>query len=429
MRILVYGINFPPEQIGIGKYTGEMAAWLAERGHEVRVVTAPPYYPGWHVYEGYSAWRYQRESVRLKPDTGRPESPPRPISITRCPLWVPTRVTGRSRLLHLFSFALSSLPPLIPGAIWRPRVVLAIAPTLVSAPGAWLCARTCGAKAWLHVQDLEVDAAFELGILRRAWVRVLVLRVERWLLRRFDRISTISARMAEKLIGKGVPAARVRVVENWVNLHIVVPMSGPSALRNELGITAETCVVLYSGNMAEKQGLEIVVEAARLLRERHHMTFILCGEGPARARLVRISAGLPNIRFLDLQPAERLNELLNLADIHLLPQRAEVADLVMPSKLTNMLASGRPVVSTAAPGTQVDEVVRRCGIVVPPGDVDAFAGAIESLAENSSRRRELGQRGREYAEHNWASDEILSRFENELFALCDASVRDLSKKS
>ena len=91
----------------------------------------------------------------------------------------------------------------------------------------------------------------------------------------------------------------------------------------------------------------------------------------------------------------------------------------MPSKLSNMLASGRPVVSTAAPGTQVDEVVRRCGIVVPPGDVDAFAGAIGMLAENSSRRSELGRRGREYAESNWARDEILSRFEDDLFVLCD----------
>ncbi len=211
MKVLVHGINYAPELIGIGKYTGEMTEWLAGRGHNVRVITAPAYYPGWHVYEGYSAWRYRRESVCLNPDTARPESPPHQISITRCPLWVPTRVTGRSRLLHLFSFALTSLPPLVLGAVWRPQVVLAIAPTLVSAPGAWLSARACGAKSWLHVQDLEVDAAFELGILRSAWVRGFVLSVERWLLRRFDRISTISERMAEKLISKGVPVARVRV--------------------------------------------------------------------------------------------------------------------------------------------------------------------------------------------------------------------------
>jgi colanic acid biosynthesis glycosyl transferase WcaI len=404
-RILIYGINFPPEQIGIGKYTGEMAAWLAGRGDELRVVTAPPYYPEWRVRAGYAGSGFRTEQWQG-------------MKVWRCPVWVPDRPTGAKRILHLLSFALSSAPAVLRQAFWRPDVVWAVAPSLMCAPAAWLAARLSGAKAWLHVQDLEVDTAFELGILRHAWIRVLVLRVERWLLRRFDRVSTISTRMSKKLIAKGVPAARVRVVENWVNLDSVVPINGPSALRSDLGVMADTCVVLYSGNMAEKQGLDIVVEAARLLRERHHITFILCGEGPARAWLERLSAGLPNIRFLALQPVERLNELLNLADIHLLPQRAEVADLVMPSKLTNMLASGRPVVSTAAPGTQVDELVRQCGIVVPPGDVDSFARAIELLAENSSQRKELGRRGREYAESNWGRDEILTRFENELLALC-----------
>lgn len=405
-RILIYGINFPPEQIGVGKYTGEMAAWLSGRGDELRVVTAPPYYPEWRVRDGYTGSGFRVEQWQG-------------LKVWRCPIWVPGFPTGLKRILHLLSFALSSAPAMVRQVFWRPDFVWVVAPSLMCAPVAWLTARLSGARVWLHVQDLEVDAAFELGILRHAWVRALALRVERWLLRRFDRISTISARMAETLIGKGVPAARVGVMENWVNLDTIAPMKGPIALRSELGLAAETCVVLYSGNMAEKQGLEIVVEAARLLRERDQITFILSGEGPARANLVQLAAGLPNIRFLALQPAERLNELLNLADIHLLPQRAEVADLVMPSKLTNMFASGRPVVATAAPGTQVDEAVRRCGIVVRPGDVNAFAAAIELLAENPSRRSELGRRARDYAESNWGRDEILARFENELFALCD----------
>ena len=405
-RILIYGINFPPEQIGVGKYTGEMAAWLSGRGDELRVVTAPPYYPEWRVRDGYTGSGFRVEQWQG-------------LKVWRCPIWVPGSPTGLKRILHLLSFALSSAPVMVRQVFWRPDFVWVVVPSLMCAPVAWLTARLSGARVWLHVQDLEVDAAFELGILRRAWVRALALRVERWLLRRFDRISTISARMAETLIGKGVPAARVGVMENWVNLDTIAPMKGPIALRSELGLAAETCVVLYSGNMAEKQGLEIVVEAARLLHERDQITFILSGEGPARANLVQLAAGLPNIRFLALQPAERLNELLNLADIHLLPQRAEVADLVMPSKLTNMFASGRPVVATAAPGTQVDEAVRRCGIVVRPGDVNAFAAAIELLAESPSRRSELGRRARDYAESNWGRDEILARFENELFALCD----------
>ena len=112
MRILIYGINFSPELTGIGKYTGEMAAWLAARGHEVRVVTAPPYYPDWQVWAGFSAWQYQ-----LADETGGR------LRVVRCPLWVPARPSGLTRLLHLASFALSSLPVLLWQWRWRPEVV------------------------------------------------------------------------------------------------------------------------------------------------------------------------------------------------------------------------------------------------------------------------------------------------------------------
>jgi colanic acid biosynthesis glycosyl transferase WcaI len=306
------------------------------------------------------------------------------------------------------------LLPLIGNTRWRPEVVICVVPTLFGLPGTIVLAKLCGARLWLHVQDLEVDAAFELGILRRSWLRSLVLRGEKWLLQRFDRISSISLPMVTRLVEKGVSPDRIRLVENWVNLDVVTPLGMPSVYRAELGLREGACVVLYSGNMAEKQGLEIVVEAARLLGARRDICFVLCGDGPARSTIEQLSAGLQNVRLLTLQPAERLNELLNLADIHVLPQRAEVADFVMPSKLTNMLASGRPVVATAALGTQVDTVVRQCGIVVPPGDVAAFAKAIASLADDPARRHAMGRAAREYAEANWARDEILSRFEADL---------------
>ena len=151
METLIIGINFSPELTGIGKYTGELAEYLVEAGHEVRVITAPPYYPQWQVQDGYSSWRYRRERRRG-------------IVIYRCPLWVPARPTGLKRILHLASFGLSSLPPAILLAGWRPQVVLSIAPALLSAPAALLSARLAGAKAWLHIQDFELEAAVSLGL-------------------------------------------------------------------------------------------------------------------------------------------------------------------------------------------------------------------------------------------------------------------------
>jgi hypothetical protein len=150
-------------------------------------------------------------------------------------------------------------------------------------------------------------------------------------------------------------------------------------------------VCLYSGNIANKQGIEILIEVARKLHARRDILFVICGEGPNRANLQTLAQGLDNVMFHKLQPLERMQDLLGLASIHLLPQIPGAADLVLPSKLTNMLASGRPVVATAMPGTGLYDEVEGCGINVEPGDVTAMAEAIVALADAPDRRAELGR--------------------------------------
>lgn len=159
-----------------------------------------------------------------------------------------------------------------------------------------------------------------------------------------------------------------------------------NALRSELGIPEGKTVVLYSGNMGEKQGLEIVMEAARLLMNEPNLQFVMCGTGAAFSRIFSIGKEIPNIMWLPLQPVERLNELLAMGDIHLLPQRRDAADLVMPSKLLGIMASGRPVVATAESGTEISDCVAGRGISVEPEDVEAFSMAIRRLVANRSER-------------------------------------------
>ncbi|MDP2689315.1 MAG: glycosyltransferase WbuB [Deltaproteobacteria bacterium] len=396
MRILVYGLNYSPELTGIGKYTGEMCSYLAGRGHEVRVVTAPPYYPEWRIREGYSA-AYRSETIDG-------------VRVSRCPLWVPARPTGAKRVLHLLSFAASSLPAALAQSIlWRPDIVFTVEPAFFCASGAWLCARLSGARAWLHIQDFEMDAAFDLGLVGSGFIRGVAKALERRVTSRFDRVSTISPRMFDRLPSRGASRARSVLFPNWVDTDKVYPLSGKSPLRDELGIPDGKVVLLYSGNMGEKQGLDIIVKAAAALKERMDMLFLLCGEGSAKKRLLSSSKGLSNIRFIPLQPVERLNDLLNAADIHLLPQRADVADLVMPSKLLGICASGRPVVATAHPGTQVAEAVKRCGVAVTPGDAPAFSSAITQLADDTEKRLELGRAARSHAIAHWGVEEVLGR--------------------
>ncbi|MDM0114285.1 glycosyltransferase WbuB [Variovorax sp. J22R133] len=401
MKLLLYGINFAPEMTGIGKYTGEMAEWLAAQGHDVRVVTAPPYYPEWAVREGYSASRYAREQWRG-------------VHVIRSPLWVPAKANGLRRIIHLVSFAISSFPALIAQWRWRPDVVWVVEPAFACAPAALAFARLRGARAWLHIQDYEVDAAFDLGLLKGDRLRRWVTAVECALMRQFDRVSTISHRMLDRARSKGIVNERLVHLPNWVDVSAIKPLTCASPYRTELGIPADTVVALYSGNMGAKQGLEVLADIARRLKDKPSIQFVFCGAGVGRDALVQACAGLPNVRFLDLQPIERLSDLLGLADIHLLPQRADAADLVMPSKLTGMLSSGRPVVAGARPETELGQVVALCGQVVTPDDGQAFATAIETLASQPELRARLGRQARAWAEEHMTRDGVLRQFESAL---------------
>lgn len=404
MKILLYCLNYAPELTGIGKYTGEQARWFAARGHEVRVVTAPPYYPAWRVGAGYRAWQYRREQ-----HDG--------VQVWRAPIWVPRRPSGVKRVLHLASFALSSLPCLLAQWRWRPDVVMVVEPPLLCSPAALMLGRWTGAKTWLHVQDYEVDAAFALGLLKQPLLRKLAFALERHAMAAFDRVSTISEAMLRLARDKGAPEARTQLVPNWVDLRAIQPGRG-SLYRRRLGIPADATVALYSGNMGNKQGLEVLAEAARQLRDRPDIWFVLCGDGAGRAALEQACAGLAQVCFLPLQPASRFPALLAAADLHLLPQRADAADLVLPSKLAGMLASGRPVVATAHPGTELARLAVRCGRVVAPGDGLALAAAIDELAADPATRDALGAAGRAWAERHLDRDAVLGRWEAAMQALC-----------
>jgi colanic acid biosynthesis glycosyl transferase WcaI len=422
MRILIYGLNFHPEPTGTGKYTGEMADWLASRGHEVRIVTASPYYPQWQTFPGYRAWRYSRERFRLHNDRGKTsqsqlaQGPD--VQVFRCPIWVPKNPKGAKRLLHLASFALSSVPAILRQVGWSPDVVLLVEPTLFCALQTLFVARLSRAKTWLHIQDFEVDAAFGFGDLSSSWVRDSAFAVERRMLSVFNRVSAISHRMVDRLHAKGVEPARCVLFPNWVNTGEIYPLAGPSPFRKELGISESTVVALYSGSMGKKQGMDLLVDAARKLAYRPGLRFVFCGEGPGRQIIVDNAMELPNVLLLPLQAADRLNDLLNLADIHLLPQISEAADLVMPSKLTGMMATGRAIVATARPGTQLFGALEGMGIVTPPGDVDALVSTLLRLSEEPSLRERLGQEVRKYAIAHLNRDEVLHRFEQSLLDAC-----------
>lgn len=368
MKVLIVGLNYAPEMTGIGKYTGEMAEWLVSRGHEVRVITVPPYYPQWKVQEPYRRFWYRFECLKG-------------VSVYRCPIYVPNRVTPIRRLFHLFSFALSSFPLLLFQFFWRPAVIINPVPSLFSSPMCALIARLSGAKSILHIQDYEIDAMFGLGMANEGVIGKFARLFEKLILRSFDRVSTISQSMMNKAVEKGVSVEKVLFFPNWSDTSFFKDAARSDELKLRLGVPCGHRMVLYSGNVGDKQGLEQVIDAADYFQNKPYH-FVIVGDGSGMDKLKSLvkARRLQNISFSPLLALEQLPTLLASADCHLVIQKKGVADAVLPSKLTNILAVGGNVVITAENNTELGLLCgNNAGIaeLVEPENVDALVAGIE----------------------------------------------------
>lgn len=398
MKILLYGINYSPELTGIGKYSGEFARWSADHGYEVRVVTAPPYYPDWRVHRGYSSVKFYRTL-----EDG--------VTVTRCPLYVPAKPTALKRMLHLFSFSFTSSFALFSNLRWKPDLVIQVAPTLFCSASALIFSKMTGAQSVLHIQDYEVDAMFGLAMVGGGTFRKITYGFERAVLSRFDRVSTISQGMIERAIEKGVDPSKLILFPNWSEIERFQNTSIDTDYLASLGVDPGKKLVLYAGSMGEKQGLELVLDAAVQLSEYEDIQFLLVGEGGAKRDLIDEcnTRLLRNVVFASIQPYDSLPKLLAAADCHLVVQKRGAADSVLPSKLTNILAAGGNAVITADSDTALGELALNWpGIAccVEPESLSALvAGIKEVLLMPSPNSVALN-----YAEEHLAKNEILSRF-------------------
>ncbi|MEQ1440746.1 WcaI family glycosyltransferase [Fontimonas sp. SYSU GA230001] len=412
MKVLFVSLNFAPELTATGKFTGEMAGWFAGRGHSVDAIAGLPHYPEWRVRKDYRRRGFRRDS-----SSG--------VSVMRVAHTVPrpNSVSAVGRIMMETTFSIASL-------FWwssvllRPRkydVVIAVCPPMQDAVMPWLYGLIRRVPWVVHIQDFQVDAAMRLRMLRVGVLGRLLYAIENFLLTRASRVSTITPAMLKRAVEKGCDPERTWLVPNWADVSGVVPGPRQNAFRRELNLTDDQILVLYAGGMGVKQGLEVVVQVAARLRDDKRLRFAMVGTGADRSCLEAMAAasGVDNLQFLSVQPAERLSEMLAAGDIHLVIQRAEAADLVMPSKLANILAAGRPALATASPGTALHDILHGydCGVTVEPENVDELAHALLDMAADHSARRRMGVNARAYAEKYLSRDAILGRFEEQLFDL------------
>jgi len=396
MKILVWGINYAPETAGIGPCNTALCEYLRAAGHEVEMVTTFPYYPAWQKRPEDRGAIWRRE-VRQG------------VLVHRCWHYVPARVRWWKRIIHESTFILTSFPRVLTRP--RPDLIIAVSPPLLLGPAAWLVSRLRRTRYLFHVQDLQPDAALGVGLLKESLFTRAIYAVEAFAYRHAWRVSGISRGMLAAFSAKGVPAARQLYFPNGIRLE---PPPPPGAFRHRQSFAPDNFLVVYSGNIGVKQRLQVLVQAARLLRN-DRICIVICGDGAQRKLIESEAAGLGNVRMLPLQPQPEYREMLRDCDLAIITQLAGSGQAFFPSKLLNPLAHGRPVLSVADADSEVAIALAEggCGCNVLPDRPEELAAALERLAGEPQQLEAWGRAGRAWVEQ-FEQGRVLAEFAEHL---------------
>ncbi|MBE9109146.1 glycosyltransferase family 4 protein [Nodosilinea sp. LEGE 07298] len=406
MRILIYSYNYHPEPIGIAPLMTELAEGLAARGHQVRVVTAMPNYPERSIYPQYRGRLYATEKRNG-------------VTIQRCfVLSCPKRgLVGR--LLLESSFITLSLWPALRG--WRPDIILNTSPSLPACLPVAILKTLFQCPSVLNLQDILPEAAIQTGLLSNPWVIRLFERLESFAYRSATRISVIASGFRDNLLAKGVPDPKMVTISNWVDVDFIAPRPQASSEFRRRHQLQDKFVVLYTGNIAETQGVRTAIRAAQALAAYPDIRMVIVGEGKQLAVLDRFrqQLGLTNVLLLPFVPRPELPDMLAAADVGLILQKHGVVGFNMPSKTQVLLASGRPILaSVPAHGTAAQAVMASGGgIVVEPENPTALAKGILELYRQPEKAQALARQGRQYALEHYSAKRAIDRYETLFYAL------------
>ena len=374
---------------------------LANRGHELHVVTSLPWYRKHQVEQGWSGalWRVEKTNwgsiTRVQPFAGKTKS----------------NLLRRAVGFILFSY-LVGLRALFAGKVWR-RVdgVLAMSPPLTLGLIGWHTKLFRGGKLVFNIQDIFPDAAIETGAITNKKIISFASWLERTSYKCSDSVVLLSDDLANNVQSKLEQKfhKRVKVIPNFVDTQAITPMSRMTNYRTELGID-DALVVMYAGNVGFSQSLEMLVSAARELPQ---LIFVINGEGAARESLKKSAHGLSNVRFGDYQDVSRLSEVLATGDIHVVPLKRGLGSVSVPSKTYSILASGRPVLAAVDLDTEVPRILAAAdaGVCVEPDNSAAFISALRAMTLDPKTLSEMGERGRKWVENHASPASVAQRYE------------------
>lgn len=390
MKLVVVCPHFAPDIAPTGTVMTRIVTELADRGHQLHVITALPWYREHAIEDGWGSklWRTETTSwgsiTRVHPFPGKSKS----------------NLLRRALGFVAFSALVAWRGFFAGGFLSRLDGVIAMSPPLTLGLTGRLITAVRGGRLMFNIQDVFPDAAITTGAIRHPLIISLASRLEKWSYRASDFVVVLSDDLADNVRAKVSKSRRdrVRVIPNFVDTEVITPCSRNTAYRTELGI-GDQVVVMYAGNVGYSQSLDMVVEVARAMPS---VVFVINGDGSARKSLESSARGLANVKFADYQPIERLSEVLATGDIHLVPLRSGLARVSVPSKTYSIMASSRPVIAAIDPDTEIPRLLERAGagVSVAPDDADALRAAITKLVDAPTVRESLGKNGREWVERH-----------------------------
>lgn len=411
MKILILSINYWPEVTGIGAFTTYRAEHLAAAGHKVEVCTTFPYYPNWRVpkeYSGKLALTEERNGVH----------------VVRSRAYIPNPVTPLKRILHEASFVAGAF---LRGLLReRPDVMLVVSPPLGLTAPAILLSRFWGVPYIYDVEDLQPDSAGDLKMLPR-WAVRLLYKVERAAYRYARLVTTLTPSMRQRLISKGLAEDKVELLEPRMDESLTKLLPEECEAFRKKYDMGERFLVVHSGNMGVKQGLDVILDAALLGRTDDSMLFLCVGDGVECERIKRraMDLQLDNVRFLPVLDEKDFRGLLAASGICLVTQQQSVSEIAFPSKVVTYLAAGRPVIASVNPDCEVARMIRESGAgqVVPAENPQALIDAIGALRQDGLPQ--AGVNAREYAYARWSSARVLNELERCIAAAAEPDAQSL----
>ena len=410
MKILFMAQCYAPEDVSAAVLITELATDLAERGHQVTIVTGAPNYPQGRVFKGYRNLPYSVEILDG-------------VRVIRTWSYISPSKKTLPRLFHYGTYSATAFY----GGLFarRPDVIVSYSPPLPLGLSAWLLSRIFRVPWVLQLEDLYPDAAIAAGVMTNKKLINFFVAIEKFLYRNAQYISVISKSFQQNLLGKGIPNSKMEIIPIWADPDEIQPMEKENGFRQKHGLDHKF-VVMYAGNVGHTSCLKDVLYAAEILQGEEDIQFVIVGEGVKKEALEaeKQAKALTNVLFLPFQPREIFPEMLAAADVSLVTLNADSALSSMPSKIFNLMASARPILAVTPPECEIAQIIAEasCGWNVPPESPVKLAEAIVQLKNRETTLIQLGQNGRVCLEKNYSRKHCVDAYEKMLTKLCDQKI-------